>query len=80
MLTTDLSRATAVYLYGICLEDEVILQLVESLCSLPPRAKVITISYPLTDYNHTAFQLLKQFTARFPWGKAEVFLQERQSV
>ncbi len=74
MLETDYSQATVVYLYGTCLEDEVI----EKLCSrlsreLKPGAKVITVSYPLSDYS-PHFTCTKQFSAQFPWGKAEVFL------
>ncbi|MCH9627921.1 MAG: hypothetical protein S4CHLAM2_15700 [Chlamydiales bacterium] len=74
MLETNYSQATVVYLYGTCLEDEVI----EKLCGrlsreLKPGAKVITVSYPLTDYS-SHFRCVKQFSAQFPWGKAEVFL------
>lgn len=73
MLQIDLRKASFVYLYGICLEDAVIEQLVLHFSQLSPQAKVISVSYPLTEYGH-GFKVEKSFTARFPWGKAEVFL------
>lgn len=74
-LTSDLSRATVIYLYGTCLEEEVIVQLVQKFETLKKGIKFITVSYPLTDYSEK-FKLIKQFEARFPWGKAYVFLNQ----
>jgi SAM-dependent methyltransferase len=76
MLQVDLRKATVIYLYGICLEEAVIEKLVDRFKQLRPRAKVITVSYPLTDYSNL-FTVSKHFTARFPWGTAEIFLNER---
>lgn len=78
MLEVDYSKASAVYLYGTCLEDSFVEILVGKLASLPKGAKVITVSYPLTDYQkEELFELEKSFSASFPWGEAEVFLQKR---
>ncbi|MCC5832832.1 MAG: class I SAM-dependent methyltransferase [Chlamydiales bacterium] len=73
MLETNFRKATAVYLYGTCLGEEAIERLAARFEEMKSGAKVITVSYPLTDYSD-AFTLAKQFTARFPWGKAEVYL------
>lgn len=67
--------ATVVYLYGTCLEDDVIRQLAARLAKLPSGTKIITVSYPLTDYDTTAsFELMNCFQQPFTWGNAEVFL------
>jgi SAM-dependent methyltransferase len=73
MLKCDYSKATVLYLYGTCLEEEKIEKLTARFCELKQGTKVITISYPLIDYSN-AFSLAKQFSVRFPWGKAEAYL------
>jgi SAM-dependent methyltransferase len=79
MLKVDYRKATAVYLYGTCLDDETIVQLIEQLRLLPEGAKVISVSYPLTDYAQAEglFEVEKSFLAPFGWGEAEVFIQRR---
>lgn len=75
MLATDLKRATAIYLYGTCLDDQTIEALLKRFRQLRKGTKIITVSYPLTDYCSAGeFVVSKEFKARFPWGKAEVFL------
>lgn len=69
----DLNQATCVYLYGTCLSDDVIKQL---CISLPKKVKIITLSYSLKDY-HKEFKIIKQFTVPVPWGKVEVFLNQK---
>jgi len=78
MLQVDLKKATVIYLYGICLEEDVIAKLACNFNGLQPRTKVITVSYPLTEYSNL-FTVTKAFTARFPWGKAEVYLNEKNA-
>ncbi len=73
MLQTDYRKATVLYLYGTCLEDAMIEKLVGRFQDLKSGTKVVTVSYPLTDYS-SDFSLAKQFSASFPWGKAELFL------
>jgi SAM-dependent methyltransferase len=78
MLDIDLSRATVIYLYGICLEDAVVENLILHLHSLKPGARVITVSYPLTEYCcGKVFRVVSSFPGRFPWGIAEIYLNER---
>lgn len=78
-LKSDLRSATVIYLYGTTLEDETIHQLIKKFSSLKKGAKVITISYPLTDYsNPSFFKVEKKFQGSFPWGKADIYLNIRQ--
>lgn len=75
MLKSDLTKASVIYLYGTCLKDEAILTLLSSFKKLKKGTKVITVSYPLSDYTD-AFVLKKKFSAPYPWGEAEIFIQE----
>ena len=77
MAEADFTGATVIYLYGTCLADEAIETLVRRFEKLSPTAKIITVSYPLSDYSEK-FQILKQFTALFPWGEADVYLNIRK--
>lgn len=75
LLKVNYSKATVVYLYGTCLEDEFIVKLVDKLKELPKGARVISISYPLTEYvAHSRLKLLDFFDATFTWGEATVYL------
>ncbi|MES2122151.1 MAG: class I SAM-dependent methyltransferase [Chlamydiota bacterium] len=76
MLQTDLSGATAIYLFGTCLEESVIQHLCERLRRLPPSTEIITVSYPLNDYDPT-FVVRKQFLVQFPWGTTEIYIQRQ---
>lgn len=76
MLTADYSGATVCYLYGTCLDESSIEKLVSKFSKLPSGTKIITVSYPLTDYAaETAFEVMKRFTVPFTWGTSDVFLQ-----
>jgi SAM-dependent methyltransferase len=77
MQRIDFSKATVVYLYGTCLSDEVILQLIQKFEKLPLFAKIISVSYPLSEYS-PRFGIVKQFSMIFPWGEGEVFLNVRK--
>ncbi|MBS0604108.1 MAG: class I SAM-dependent methyltransferase [Verrucomicrobia bacterium] len=79
MLAADMSQASAVYLYGTCLPDDQIEALVCCFEKLPPATKIITVSYPLCEYS-LKFRTLKQFTAAFPWGEGEVFLNAQSAI
>lgn len=79
MLKADVTGATVIYLYGSCLEDKQIEQLIENLSCLPQGTKIISVSYPLTDYTlKPLFEIMNCFEAKFPWGTAEVYLQYRK--
>lgn len=75
-LNADLRKATVIYLYGTCLNEATIKHLVAKFEQLRPETKIITVSYPLTEYSNR-FRIVKKFPARFPWGKAEVFFNQQ---
>lgn len=77
MLEADLSDASVIYLYGTCLDEFSIRKLLKGCEKLVPGTKIITVSYPLTDYD-PSFSLIKQFTVSFPWGEGEVFLHKKR--
>ncbi|MDN3506318.1 MAG: class I SAM-dependent methyltransferase [Simkaniaceae bacterium] len=73
MFGADFSKATAIYLYGTMLEDP---QVVELTGQFPAGVKIISVSYPLNMYSQD-FKTIKSFQGRFPWGKTEIYLNER---
>lgn len=79
MFDTDFSGATVVYLYGTCLEEDSIRKLIAKLEKLPIGTKIITVSYPLTDYTKKSlFEVMRAFPAKFTWGTADVYLHLRK--
>ena len=75
-LQTSLQDADVIYLYGSNLEDSLIRTLSDRFLGLPDTVKIITVSYPLSDYAEgSRFPLIDRFTADFEWGRAEVFVQ-----
>lgn len=75
MINADLTGATVIYLYGTCLDDSVIEKLLEKFKTVPAGTKIITVSYPLTDYTQQPiFEVMKRFPARFTWGTGDVYL------
>lgn len=73
----DLSGATVIYLYGTCLDESMIQTLIQKFKKLPAGTKIITVSYPLSDYikGESPFEIMNQFEVSFTWGTADVFLQ-----
>jgi hypothetical protein len=70
---SDLSDATVIYLYGTCLPDDII----EKICKkIKPNQRVISISYPLSDYD-PEFRILKTIEVDYPWGQTEAFINEK---
>lgn len=78
MTEFDLSGATVIYLYGTCLDEATLETLLTRLTELKPKTKIVSVSYPLTDYRKEKFALVNQLTVDFPWGSADVFIQEVQ--
>jgi hypothetical protein len=74
-LRVDLSGATVIYLYGTALSDEVIEHLIERFKRLDRGVKIITVSYPLSEYS-SSFVTVKEFRGRLPWGKADIYLNK----
>lgn len=72
----NLRGATVVYLYGTCFSAACIDLLIANFSKLPQGAKIITVSYALTDFQPDApFQVIKQFPASFTWGQTTVTVQ-----
>lgn len=72
-------EATVIYLYGTCLEDSAIERLLKKFAKMPSGAKVITVSYPLTDYEvNPLFDLIHTFDASYPWGMTTLYLHIRR--
>ncbi|MCE5317822.1 MAG: class I SAM-dependent methyltransferase [Parachlamydia sp.] len=79
ILEADYTGATVIYLYGTCYEEAFLQKLIKRLAALPQGTKIITVSYPLTDFEKIpSFEVTKSFEAPFTWGTAEVFLQVRK--
>lgn len=75
MLKTDYSNATVIYLYGTTLDDATINHLITKLQKTAAGTKIITVSYPLTDYaSSDMFEVMRCFPARFPWGETDIYL------
>lgn len=75
-LECDLGDATIIYLYGLQLPDQEIQKLAKRLETLPTGAKLISVGYPLKDYySNSCYEVMHCFTAPFPWGETEVYLQ-----
>ncbi|MFN0064776.1 MAG: class I SAM-dependent methyltransferase [Chlamydiales bacterium] len=71
MLNVDLTPATVIYLYGTLLQDSMIYKLCDRFAAT--QSRVISVSYPLCEYDNR-FCTVKEFSARFPWGKAQIYL------
>jgi len=75
ILQANLPEASIIYLYGTCLKDQEITALVDRIKTFPKGTKIISISYPLTDYDENAFRIGKSFPVSFPWGETDAYLQ-----
>lgn len=75
MFSADFSEATVIYLYGTLLTDSEIQKLT---LAFPKNVKIITVSYPLSDYSQK-YVTRKSFRGKFPWGKTEIYWNERIS-
>jgi len=74
VLEASLDEATCIYFYGTAREDAFVEALVQRFLLLKPGTRIITTSYPLSDY-HPRFEVTKTFQGSFPWGKTDVYLQ-----
>jgi hypothetical protein len=72
-LHTDLSKASVIYCYGTCMNEDEIDQLIKALKGCKNKCKIITVSFPLED-EEGRIKLDKSFKALFTWGTAEVYL------
>jgi len=79
MLESDFNGGTVFYLYGTSFDESLVTKLVKKLEKMPPGTKVISVSYPLSDYGgEGVFEVMRRFPARFTWGVGDVYLQVRK--
>ncbi len=76
LLESSMPKATLIYFYGICLDEPSFLSVVRQFALLSKGVKVITVSFPLSDYIES-FSLLSSETFSYPWGEATVYIQEK---
>ncbi len=73
---SSLEGASVIYLFGTCLKDEDIEKLTANIAALPSGTKVISVSFPLTEYDSSnSLEILRRFPGRFAWGDADVYCQ-----
>lgn len=76
MVDANFEGASVIYLYGTCLEDELIRRLNKHFAALPAGTKIVSVSYPLNDFADKPFcEVMKRFKAKFGWGETDVYLQ-----
>ena len=77
-LFADLDHsATIVYLYGCNFSDDLLTSLAKQLVALPHLKKVISISFPISDYAPTStFGKTQSLPVLFPWGRTRAYIQE----
>jgi len=71
----QLPKASVIYLCGTCFRDEEIQYIASMLRTFQHGTRVISISYPLTEYDDDAFDMQKIFPVKFLWGEADAYLQ-----
>jgi len=73
ILSFDLTSASYIYFYALCLNDKDFDQMIERFKKLKKGTKIITVSFSLSEYS-PHFKTLYSQKARFAWGKTEFFL------
>lgn len=77
--TADLSKASVIYFYAICLEDEEIKKMIHRFNPLKKGTKIITVSFSLADYESTtSYKIVDSFDGFFAWGKGTIYIQTKQ--
>jgi len=79
-LQSDFREASVIYLYGSCYSAPFLRSLVKRLEALPQALKIISVSFPLTDYqSRPVFEVVKKFSAPFLWGTGDVYVQIKKA-
>ncbi|MCH9811207.1 class I SAM-dependent methyltransferase [bacterium] len=71
-LDQDLKKFDLIYLYGTMMKEKEIVAFTQKVGQ---RTRVITISYPLTDYD-SRFKVINEVEVEFPWGKTKGYIQK----
>ncbi|MBN1914587.1 MAG: class I SAM-dependent methyltransferase [Parachlamydiales bacterium] len=72
-LEADYSKANVIYLYGTIMQEEEIHRFIRNASFLSSDTKIITISFPLSDYSND-FYVKKEISVAFPWGTTSAYL------
>jgi hypothetical protein len=70
-LEKDLSCLDLIYLYGTMMAEKEIVAFAQKISK---DTKVITISYPINDYD-SRFKVIKKIDVEFPWGWTKGYVQ-----
>lgn len=74
----EMPDADVIYLYGTALDDATIKKLAKHFKHLPSGTRIVTVSYPLSDYaDGYDFALQAECEASFLWGDTTLYLQVR---
>jgi hypothetical protein len=76
-LNANIEGGTHYYLYGYFLSDEMLSNLAKKLEELPKGTKVISVSFPISDYSES-YQILNHAPIAFQWGTADVYVSIRK--
>jgi SAM-dependent methyltransferase len=80
-LEASLSKATVIYLYGTCMEEEEIRVFCKKLSKLKEGCRLITVSFPLLEFcDEPYLQEVEAFDVYFPWGKTKAYIQRITAI
>lgn len=75
LLEANFEGATVIYLYGTCYATPFLKHLIKKFEGLPKGTKIITVSYPLTDYAKKGeYKVILKTSLPFTWGMGDVYL------
>ncbi len=67
--------ASIVFLAGTCMEEDLLKKLCKSLQGLEKKTRIVTVSFPLCDYED-GFSVIEKYEGSFLWGKTDVYIQQ----
>ncbi|OGN61103.1 MAG: hypothetical protein A3F40_05155 [Chlamydiae bacterium RIFCSPHIGHO2_12_FULL_27_8] len=75
MFDYDFKNFDYIFIYGTCLKDFEILNLIEKFKRNKVTSKIITVSYPLKDYDEN-FKIIEKFEIDLNFGKTDCFINQ----
>lgn len=73
LLSFPLHNETILYFYSLCLEEKTLLAMIQKFLLMPSNPKIVTISFPLSDYS-PSFTTLTSLPVIFSWGKTQAYI------
>lgn len=73
---SNFAGGTVFYIYSNFLPDSDLTQVAAHMANLPAGIKVISVSFPITDYSDQ-FEVSNCFPIAFPWGWTDVYISTR---